>query len=399
MKRVNVLSFVTAVIFFLLVTVVHLLLIQGKQDERALRVGFVYDGDESTPYTANFIRAQEQIESELGERIETVVKANVKEERIQEALDELAAEKVDMIFTTSYGYGEKAKEFAAKYPNVQVCQATCNNANAEPVLKNYHTFMGEIYEGRYIAGVVAGMKLSELIQKGELDRDQIKIGYVGAYPYAEVISGYTAFLLGIRSIVPEAKMYVKYADSWSAYNVEKKLAAELIDEGCVVISQHSDTIGPAVACEEASKEKIVFHVGYNQSMIDVAPTTSLISTRINWTPYMEGAIKAVLSGKRIEDQVKGHVHGNDIGAGFERDWVQMMEINDHIAPAGTQNQIDKLIRQFATTGKTVFQGAYTGKNPYDPSDTIDLTEGFEENKDASAPSFGYVLDDVITVEN
>ncbi|MCR5282265.1 MAG: BMP family ABC transporter substrate-binding protein [Lachnospiraceae bacterium] len=399
MKRVNVLSFVTAVIFFLVVTVVHLLLLRGGRDERALRVGFVYDGDESTPYTANFIRAQEQIESELGERIVTIVKANVKEERIQDALDELAEQQVDMIFTTSYGYGEKAKEFAEKHPNVQVCQATCANANTDPVLKNYHTFMGEIYEGRYIAGVVAGMKLSELIQKGELERDSIKIGYVGAYPYAEVISGYTAFLLGIRSIVPEAKMYVKYADSWSAYNVEKQLAQELIDEGCVVISQHSDTIGPAVACEEGSKEQIVFHVGYNQSMIDVAPTTSLISTRINWTPYIEGAIKAVIAGKQIEDQVKGHVHGNDIGAGFEKDWVQMMELNEHIAAPGTQNQIDKLTRQFATTGKTVFQGPYTGTNPYDPSDTINLEDGFEENKEASAPSFGYVLDDVITVEN
>jgi basic membrane protein A len=114
---------------------------------------------------------------------------------------------------------------------------------------------------------------------------------------------------------------------------------------------------------------------------------------------MEGAIKAVLSGKRIEDQVKGHVHGNDIGAGFERDWVQMMELNDHIASPGTQTQIEKLTRQFVTTGKTVFQGDYTGTNPYDPSDTIDLREGFEENKEASAPSFGYVLDDVITVEN
>ena len=155
------------------------------------------------------------------------------------------------------------------------------------MLPNYHTFMGTIYQGRYISGIVTGMKLRELIEQKKLTPAQAKIGYVAAFPYAEVISGYTAFFLGVRSVVSEAVMTVSYTNTWSNTTTERKLAEKLIDEGCVIIAQHSDTTGPATACETASTRdgKLVFHVGYNQTMTDVAPTTSLVSTRINWTPY------------------------------------------------------------------------------------------------------------------
>ena len=142
-------------------------------------------------------------------------------------------------------YGEKTKEYAEAYPEIQFCQATCSNANEEPVLKNYHTFMGNIYQGRYISGVVAGMKLQELIEDGEITPGQAKAGYIGAYSCAEVISGYTAFFLGIRSVVPGATMTVRYTNTWGNHLLEKECAKKLIDEGCVIISQHSDTAGPA----------------------------------------------------------------------------------------------------------------------------------------------------------
>ena len=243
------------------------------------------------------------------------------------------------------------------------------------------------------------MKLKELVDAGTITEDEAVVGYVGAYPYAEVISGYTAFFLGVRSVMPDAVMKVKYANTWTDYNTEKKLATELIDEGCVLISQHSDTIGPAVACEEASaKGTTVFHVGYNQSMIGVAPTTSLVSCRINWNPYIVGAVGAVMNGENIEEAVKGHVHGNDIGAGFESDWVQLLEVNDAITGSEVSNKADDLIKQFKTGGIDVFKGNYLGVDPDDPSDTIDLTNGYMENAATSAPQFHYVLKDVIQIE-
>jgi basic membrane protein A len=258
--------------------------------------------------------------------------------------------------------------------------------------------MGEIYQGRYAAGVVAGMKLRQLIDDGVISEEDAKIGYVAAFPYAEVISGYTAFLMGVRSEVDSAVMYVKYTNSWSDYLLEKQYANELIDEGCILISQHSDTTGPAVACEERDVKTVVYHVGYNISMIDVAPTTSLVSSRINWEPYMSAAVDAMVHDDPIEDHVKGNKFGKDVGAGFDRGWVQMLRINESIAAPGTKQRIDSVIEDLNNGTLDVFKGDYTGKDPFDPTDTIDLRNGYRENATSSAPTFHYVLDDCIVVE-
>ena len=364
-----------------------------------VKVGFIYDGDAATPYSANFMRAEEALRNELGDRVTIVPLRNVSEPDSGEHIRSLADAGCDIIFTTSYGYEEAAKTCAHEYPNIEFCQATGDNANTDPVLPNYHTFMGEIYEGRYVSGVLAGMKLHEMIAAGTLTEDEAIVGYVAAFPFAEVISGYTAFFLGVRSVVPGAVMKVKYANTWSGYAVEYQLAKELIDEGCVLISQHSDTIGPAVACEEAHGQgKTVIHVGYNTSMESIAPATSLVSSRINWNPYVLAAVKAVMNNEKIEDAVPGHVHGNDVGAGFERDWVQLLNINDAVAAKGSGARAEELIEQFKNGGIEVFKGPYTGVNPYDETDTIDLSGGFQENADRSAPAFAYVLDDVIEIE-
>lgn len=370
----------------------------GNENEKTIKVGFIYVGDSGDAYTNNFVKAQREIENQFSGQAEIIAKYNVPEDTVEPVLAELVNTGCDLIFTTSYGYGEKAKEFAKAYPDVQFCAATCTNANDEPYLSNYHTFMGNIYEGRYISGVVAGMKLRELIDEGKLTGEQAKIGYIAAFPFAEVISGYTAFFLGVRSEVPEATMTVKYTYTWGNYRLEKSIAEELIDENCVIISQHSDTAGPAAACEETDRSKTVYYVSYNESMRDIAPTTYLTGSKINWCPYMTSAVKAVLSDKDIESSIKGNVNGNDIGSGFENDWVQMLEINEFVAADGTEEKVNELIEKFRKKKIQVFQGDYIGVDPDDPSDIIDLNEGYTENEKSSAPSFHYILRDVITIE-
>ena len=320
MKRDVCITFITALVLVVLVTVLRLPSHQSAHAVQTITVGFVYDSDESTPYTNNFIRAQHAVEQAFGAQVHVLVRSNVPPDRTEAVLAELAESGCALIFTTSYGYQNSAKRMAQKYPNVQFCQATGDNAGHMPMCANYHTFMGEIYQGRYVAGIVAGMKLAELLADGTITAQDARIGYVAAHPVAEVISGYTAFLLGVRSIVPTATMSVLYTHTWSSYSLEKAAAKRLIDQGCVIISQHSDTIGPAVACEEQDSARPVFHVGYNQSMIDVAPTSSLVSTRINWIPYVTGAVKAVCTHTSIEKVVRGRVHGNDIGAGFDQNY-------------------------------------------------------------------------------
>ena len=400
MRRMRIITVLTALAVIGVYLMISIFGTSNKREMHQIKVGFVYDGDESAPYTNNFIRVQKMIDSyDYGGMVTTVAKSNIKAENGEKAILELVNEGCDLIFTTSYGDGEAAKKMAEEHPDIEFCEATCDNANDDPVLPNYHTFMGEIYQGRYVSGIVAGMKLKEMIDQGVITEDQAIVGYVGAYPYAEVISGYTAFILGIRSIVPTAVMKVRYTNTWTGYTLEKECAKQLIEEGCVIISQHSDTTGPAVACEYASENgKVVYNVGYNQSMIDVAPTTSLISTRIDWSQYMFEAVNAVLYGEKIEDHVKGNVHGNDVGAGFEEGWVQVLDINDLITPKGTEEAVTETIEKLKNKQIKVFKGDYIGVNPYDENDVIDLNNGYDENANASAPSFNYILKDVITIE-
>ena len=242
------------------------------------------------------------------------------------------------------------------------------------------------------------LEMQEMIDAGRIPADGAWIGYVGAYPYAECISGFTSFFLGARQTCPSAQMRVKYAYSWLNYVVERQCARELIAEGCVIISQHSDTIGPAVECESAKTDHPVYHVGYNEDMIDVAPTTSLIGTRIDWSPYICEAVGAILSEKRIEDAVSGNVNRNDVGAGFREGWVKMLELNPATAPAGSQELIRQTVAELEAGKCTVFQGPYLGVNPDNPDDTWDLREPYPENERASAPSFHYILQDVIVLE-
>jgi basic membrane protein A len=312
-------------------------------------------------------------------------------------LEELAQLGCAIVFSNSYGYGEDAKQVAAEYPDTQFCEATCDNANDTPIVSNYHTFMGEIYEGRYVTGKIAGMKLNEMIESGQIDADDVWVGYVGAYPYAEVISGYTAFFLGVRSECPQARMRVQYTNTWGSYGLEMRAAKELINKGCVIIAQHTNTIAPAIACEEASTKHPVYHIGYNQDMVEIAPTVSIIGTRINWTPYCVGAVQAMFENKKIEDVVEGHVHGNDMGAGFKEDWVTMLTLNTAIAPKGSEAMIDTTVASLSAGTCPVFVGDYIGIDPVDKTDTWDLRTEYHENESSSAPTFHYVLQDVISV--
>ncbi len=367
------------------------------ETDTVLKVGFIYENDGSTPFTYNFMLAQQALERKYPEQVRILSRSNVRASETEEPLRELVKKGCAVIFINNDS--TQVRAMAREYPNVQFCQISVGDdaSSADPV--NYHTFSGEIYQGRYVSGVAAGMKLKQLMEEGAVSSKKPLIGFVGAFPIAEIISGYTAFLLGVRSVVPEAEMKVRYTYTWSSYVMEKAAAEDLIREGCVVISQHCNTTGPAIACEEASELFTVIHVGYNQSMIDLAPSVSLLSTRINWTPYITGAVEAIMAQKSIEKAVDGNVHGNDMSAGLDKNWVEILDLNKYIAAEGTSEKIAQLIEAFRKGSINVFQGSYTGADPLNAADTIDLSKGYAENKNSSAPSFHYVLNDVIEVEN
>ena len=397
MKRVYIATALTCLVMLAaLVGCFRLLNLSGGRDD--LKIGFVYDNDESTPYTYNFSLAKDAVEKKYGDRVTILTRSNVLDDKMEDPIRELAAKGCDIIFFN--GYSELVRQLAPEYPNIQFCQTSYMDMSDQTVPANYHTFKGEAYQGRYVSGIAAGIKIREMISAGIISEDQAVVGFVAAFPTSEVISGYTAFLLGVRSVVPNAVMRVRYTETWSSYAQEKSAAQQLIGNGCVIISQHTDTIGPAIACEEASQSKPVYFVGYNQSMSEVAPGASLVTSRICWEPYVLAAVNAVMTNRKIETVVSGRIHGTDVSAGFEKGWVEMMDLNLQAAAAGTQEAMDSAIEQFMRgSAGFVFQGDYTGADPDDPSDTFDLRGGYAENENTSYPLFHYILSDIITIEN
>ena len=367
-------------------------------DTGILRVGFLYSEDESTPYTANFVQAQRLLEEKFGDRVEIFFRSNVLSRDAERPLRDLVRAGCRIIFINMDS--DIPITVARDEPDVTFCQVSLPDVSIEGAPENYHTFNGEIYQARYVSGVVAGMKLRQLMDEGTLLPEEALVGFVGANSTTEVISGYTAFFLGVRSVAPEAVMRVRCTGSWGNYSEEKEVTRQLIAEGCVIIAQHVNTSASASACEEAvAAGKRVFHVGYHQSMMDIAPSCALVSLRTNWAPYMFQAVQAVMEGRVIEEVVDAHAHGRDLSAGFESGWVELLELNQFLAAPGTEARVAQEIENLKKGRTKVFSGPYTGINPRNAGDIIDLSEGFSEIRNSSNPSFGYVLQDVITVEN
>lgn len=268
-----------------------------------LKIGVVLLHNETVGYDENFINAVEAACDNLGiDREKNLIfKKDIPEDSAcYDACVELVEDDCDIIFADSFGHEEFVLKAAKEYPDVQFFHATGTNAKIAEV-SNFHNAFASIYEGRYLAGVVAGLKLNELIEKGEITAEQAKMGYISAKPYAECISGYTSYYLGAKSVCPSATMTVTYTDSWADLNLEQEAAKKLIEAGVVLMSEHADTDGSPMACEDATKNgNAVYHVGYNVNFNDIAPNANLVSSKIDWTPYFEHIFTKVAAGEEVE---------------------------------------------------------------------------------------------------
>ena len=289
-----------------------------------LKVGFICLHDENSTYDLNFINAAKEACEALG--VDYEFKTNIGENNdCYEAACEFADEGCDIVFADSFGHEDYIIQAAKEYPEVQFCHATGTKAHTEG-LDNYHNAFASIYEGRYLAGIVAGMKINEMIENGEITEEEAKMGYVGAYTYAEVISGYTSFYLGAKSVCPSVTMEVTFTGSWYDETAEKEGANTLINDGCVLISQHADSMGAPTACESAG----VPNVSYNGSTESACPNTFLVSSRIDWVPYFKYIIGCVENGEAIATDWVGTL---DTGS------VVLTEFGSAVAE-GTQEAVD-----------------------------------------------------------
>lgn len=369
----------------------------GKSAE-SLKFGFIYLHDENSTYDNNFLTAAKEACEKMG--VEMINKTNIDEsDACKEAALDLVDQGCDIIFADSFGHEDFMIEAAKANPDVQFLHATGTKAHTEK-LDNFHNAFASIYEGRYLAGVAAGMKINEMIEAGKFTKDEAKMGYVGAHPYAEVKSGYTSFYLGAKSVCPTVTMEVKFTGSWYDETLEKEAANKLISDGCVLISQHADSMGAPTACESAG----VPNVSYNGSTVKACPNTFIVSSKINWAPYFEYAIKCVQEGKAIDTDWTGTVATGS---------VELTEVNEKAAAKGTQEAIDTAkadlesgkIKVFDTANFTV-KGetlkSYMADVDTDAEfkgDTEVITDGvFEESKYRSAPYFDLDIDGISVIE-
>ena len=356
-------------------------------------------GDETEGYTAAHMNGLKEAMTTLGidPAGPNVMWAYMipEQEVCYDKCKEFANAGCSIIFTNSYGHQSYAQQAASEFPNVQFVSMTGDTAKTAG-LDNFANAFTDIYQARYVSGVVAGMKIKELIDSGKITADQAKIGYVGAFPFAEVISGFTAFYLGARSIVPEVTMTVKYVSSWSDATAEGNAAQALCDEGCVLISQHSDNTTPATMAQS----KGAFHTGYNNDMTGVAPDASIIGCRIDWAPYFVYAIESVANGQAFDqDFCKGYADGS----------VVLTELNEKIAAPGTAEKLaeveaglaDGSIKVFDTSTFTVDGETLTSAFALDtdgdftPDSEEAVFDGaFHESYFQSAPYFAIKIDGI-----
>ncbi len=365
-----------------------------------IKIGFIFLHDENSTYDKNFIDAANAAKEALGLSDDQVIfKTNIGENNdCYEAAADLADRGCNIVFADSFGHEPFMAQAAAEYPEVQFCHATGTTAHTAG-LANLHNAFANIYEGRYLAGIAAGMKLNEMIEAGEFTAEEAKIGYVGAFTYAEVISGYTSFFLGARSVCPSATMEVQFTGSWYDETAEKEAANTLIQRGCKLISQHADSMGAPTACETAG----VPNVSYNGSTVAACPNTFIVSSRINWAPYFEYIINCVTSGEEIAaDWCGGTAEGS----------VELSEINEQAAAAGTAEAIDAAAKKLASGELKVFDTATFTVNgetltsfmadvdtdaAYTP-DTEVISDGyFHESEMRAAPYFTLMIDGITTL--
>ncbi|MCQ2558682.1 MAG: BMP family ABC transporter substrate-binding protein, partial [Oscillospiraceae bacterium] len=321
---------------------------------------------------------------------EFIVKSGFEEDQTcYEAACDLADAGCDIVMADSFGHEPYIIQAAKEYPNVQFLHATGYQASIEQ-LDNFHDAFAAIYEGRYLAGVAAGLKLQEMIDADVLteanyDADgNIKVGYIGAFTYAEVVSGYTSWFLGVRSVVPTVAMQVTFTGSWYDETAEKEAANTLISNGCALISQHADSMGAPTACETAG----VPDVTYNVSTESACPNTYICYSRINWAPYYVLAVKSVLNGEAIPTDYTGTIASGSVEFG----------LYGAAAAEGTEAAVEAVKEKIVSGELHVFDVTTFTVDGAELVDDLVVDGYYAESSVVSAPSFAFNIDGITLLD-
>ncbi len=402
MKNKKLLYAIIALVVVAAIVAAVLLLTGGKKEEKAagMKLGVILLHDEDSTYDNNFINGVKDAQKKLGlSDDQVIIKRNIPESNeCYEAAKDLVDEGCTIVFADSFGHESFMIQAAKEFPNVEFCHATGTMAHTEK-LANYHNAFAAIYEGRYLAGVAAGLKLNEIKEAGKLKGEVPMMGYVGAFTYAEVVSGYTSFYLGAKSVCPDVVMSVQFTGSWYDEKEEKAAAEALIAAGADLISQHADSMGAPTACENAG----IPDVSYNGSTVESCPNTFIVASRIDWAPYFEYIVNQKKDGKAIDTDWTGTIATGS---------VVLTDVNEKAAAAGTKEKIAEIKAQFEAGKLHVFDTATEGfitkdgaaltsymadvdtDAAYTPDTEVVKDGYFHESEFRSAPYFDVQIDGI-----
>lgn len=342
-----------------------------------ISVGIILLRDENYNYDKSFITGAQEVIKALGLKdSQIIIKTNIREDnQCFDAAKELADEGCDIIIGTSPGYESFLVDAAKEYKQVQFCQINGKLAHTKK-LDNFHNAYAEIHNARYVTGVGAGMKLNEMIEEGKLTSQQAKLGFVASYPFEEVISAYSAFYLGAKSVCRSVTMDVYFTSSWYDENSEMAAAGSLIARGCKIISQYSDSPGSINACEKAG----IPNVAYNLDKTEISPACCMISSEINWAPYLKYVIESVVGGEQM---------ATDFCGSFT-DGTVSISLDEKMLPAGAEDRFEEIINLLETGALHVFDiSTFTSGGKVIKEYYADVHEDDKVNGDTQVISDGY----------
>lgn len=371
------------------------------------KMGVILIGDENEGYTYAHIQGIKDAAAALGLADDQIIwKYTIPEdETCYDTAADLADQGCNLVISNSYGHQSHMQQAATEFPEVTFIAMTGDTAKASG-LPNFCNAFTAVYESRFVSGVVAGMKIKELVDAGKLEDDNfdadgnVKVGYVGAYPYAEVKSGYTAFFLGIKSVYDKVSMSVQFTNSWFDLTKEGETANQLLSQGCVIICQHADSTGAPSAVQAAlEKGDVCYSVGYNIDMLEVAPDAALTSATNVWSVYYKEAIGAAMNGEAVP---------TNWAEGYAKDAVAITPLGESCAE-GTQEKVDEVvaaikagelhvfdIETFTVGGKKVESAFATDTDgDFVPDADEAVFDGyFHESYFQSAPCFALDIDGI-----
>lgn len=369
-----------------------------NDDTDQLTFGLICLHDENSTYDKNFIDAAHEAANQMNAKL--IIRTGIPEgSECYEAAADLVDQGCDVIFADSFGHEDHMIRAAKEFPEVQFCHATGTKAHTEN-LPNFHNAFASIYEGRYLAGIVAGYELEEMIASGEITADQAKMGYVGAFPTAEVVSGFTSFYLGAKSVCESVTMEVRYTNSWYSPELEEAAARALISRGAKLISQHADSNGAPNACEDLEVPNVTYNIAFSQN------DYYLVGSRINWAPYYVYMMECVRDGKAIDTDWTGTLATGSVELlAYGQDVSQ--EVKDAVQTAleGLENGTIKVFdcSTFTVDGESLT--SYLADVDTD-ADSVHETEVivrdgdvyyFNESVERSAPYFDIIIDGITLI--